>query len=103
MIALMRGENILDSTEAKCIVFDQEKQLLAFRRGAFLFAFNFHPDIYQPSVLLSASAGSYALVLHSEAADFGGSMEHTEKNFTSDGRGIGIDLPPLSAVVIKKL
>jgi 1,4-alpha-glucan branching enzyme len=55
-----------------CLRCDEEKKVLLLERAGLIFAFNFNPEHSFDNYGFEVPAGSYALVLDSDAAKFGG-------------------------------
>lgn len=86
---------------------DDERQILIFMRGDYVFAFNFNSSDSFSDYKFPAVVGKYKMVLNSDSVKFGGFdrlMEDTE-HFTSlsDGKNLlSIYLPSRTAIVLRK-
>ena len=93
-----------------------EDQVLAFGRGDLLFVFNFHPTQSHTDYRLPVPAGSYHIVLDSDAAAFGGyelvddQLEHLtqplpeeqQAELPSDLEELSLYLPSRVALVLRR-
>ncbi len=87
-------------------------QVLVFRRGDLVFAFNWNPSRSFTDYGVLAPAGKYRVVLDSDAGEFGGfdreddSVEHftnPDPLYTGQGKGwLKLYLPARSALVLKR-
>ncbi len=105
MLALARRGSLLDAAETKLLSIDQERKKLAFKRGDYYFAFNFHPTDDQ-SVDFTVAQGLYGVVLNSDDALYGGAKVDsiTEAELSKKGKNdyyIGTFLPKRSAAVFR--
>ncbi len=105
MLALAKNGRLLDAADTKLLTIDQERKRLAFSRGDYYFAFNFHPTDDQ-SVDFSVPPGRYGVALSSDDALYGGSKADaaTEAEMAKKGKSdhyIGTFLPKRSAVVFR--
>lgn len=85
---------------------DEEKKILIFTRGAFLFVFSFNPEQSFENYCFEAPAGKWVPVLDSDAAEFGGfSRNDTDvEHFTQykEGRNqLSLYIPCRSALVLR--
>lgn len=71
MIGLVRNGNFFDPIPIP-LVRDCEKQVLVFRRGDYLFAFNFNPSFSFTDYSFEVPSGKYVSVLDSDASCFDG-------------------------------
>lgn len=64
-----------------CVAMEQHigKQILIFRRGGYLFAFNFNPSASFSDFGIFAEAGKYRIIFHSDEKAYGG-FERLNKN-----------------------
>jgi 1,4-alpha-glucan branching enzyme len=94
MIALMKEHGLLD-LPAQLLLHHEDKKLLAYRKGRFLFFFNVHPVRDGVFVIPSSASARWALVLHTSWPEFGGyrprdcvflSQEGEEKRVSADRR-----------------
>jgi 1,4-alpha-glucan branching enzyme len=82
---------------------DNERQVLAFRRGELVFAFNFNPTLSFSDYEFEAPAGKYKIALNTDSAAFGGfgRVDETVEHFTRLGR-LSLYLPSRSAMVLER-
>lgn len=106
MIHLFSGNGILNDKPYQLYV-DENKKVLIFGRGCFIFAFNFHPADSVEDFRFGAPSGEYVSVLDSDAMEFGGfgrndgSMNHFTLKI-GDTDQLSLYLPNRSAIVLKK-
>jgi 1,4-alpha-glucan branching enzyme len=84
-----------------------QRQILVFRRGDYIFAFNFNPANSFPDLKFSAPKGSYTVVLTTDSYLYGGfdRVKEGEKHFTireDDMDLLSVYLPSRSAIVLEK-
>ncbi len=74
MLALAKGQHLLNAPPATQINVDQDNQVLVFERAGLIFVFNFHPErsVSDYAFQLPSEKGTYRLILDSDAAAFGG-------------------------------
>lgn len=94
------------------ILQDTERQLLAYRRGGFLFVVNLSKRNFYQNFGIPTGAGKFSLVLSSDDAAFGGKERIRKQGvyFTSsiyenrpmENNYLKLDLPPLSALVFAR-
>lgn len=91
----------------KSLYQENEKQILIFSRGEYIFAFNFSPGNSYTDFKFYAHAGMYKVILNSDSEKFGGFnriSENTE-HFTlhsNSGDQLSLYLPSRTAFVLKK-
>ena len=74
------------------LVRDNERQVLIFTRGDYLFVFNFNPEKSFPDYVFDAPSGKYTMLLDTDSKNFDGlgrideKMEHFTR-YVSPGRG----------------
>ena len=71
MIHLFADNNIL-KYKIVSLRQDEEKKILIFTRGAFLFVFSFNPEHSFENYCFEAPAGKWVPILDSDAPEFGG-------------------------------
>jgi 1,4-alpha-glucan branching enzyme len=86
---------------------DEERKLLVFRRGVLLFLVNLHPGNSYSDLAIPADAGSYRLVLDSDAEEFGGHARvQSDQTFFTQPAGGGhllrVYLPTRTALVLRQ-
>ncbi len=106
MISLVKRSSIFSYTPVELYT-HYERQILIFRRGDYIFAFNFSPVNSYPNLNFPAPPGSYSIVLDTDRKKFGGfdRNDHTIKHltiFTKSENTLSIYLPSRSALVLKK-
>lgn len=106
MIHLFAQAGILDEKPVQLYV-DEQRKILIFGRGAYIFAFNFHPSASVENFRFPAPAGEYATVLDTDAAEFGGFARNDSgvRHFTLPIRGnneLSLYLPSRTALVLQK-
>jgi 1,4-alpha-glucan branching enzyme len=73
MIQLVTQHQLLSSGPAQQLYLEPTKKVLAYTRGNLIFVFSIHPsDSYEGLAIPVPSAGSYQVILHSDAPVFGG-------------------------------
>ena len=84
-----------------------EREILIFSRGEFVFAFNFSPLYSYPELKIEVPAGNYKVVLDTDSKEFGGFernnslVEHP--TLYENGRNLlPLYLPSRSALLLKK-
>lgn len=105
MIRFVKQEKIFDDAPVP-LVRDNEKQVLIFRRGDVLFAFNFNPWLSFSDYLFDAEAGIYTELLNTDDACFDGfnRIDKSVEHFTlyDEGRSkLSLYLPARSGFVLK--
>jgi 1,4-alpha-glucan branching enzyme len=98
MIRLVKENNLL-APPAQLLFHHEDDKLLAYRKGRFLFFFNFHPVHDGVFALPSSRAARPALVLHTSLTDFGGYRPRTCDFLTRDGEGLRVTADRRSALV----
>ena len=109
MIALAKKYRILSHTPEP-LSFDDGNQILSYRRGKFVFAFNFSPDRAEEGFCVTVpECGRYKVMLTTDESRFGG-FDRISKTYiyntepVGDGRGyFRIFLPARSGVVLRKM
>jgi 1,4-alpha-glucan branching enzyme len=110
LLALDRAHGLLASKLIEQLLVHEDDKLLVFRRGALVFAFNFHPSrSYEGRFIPVPDASDYVHVLDSDAAEFEGlarmaaGQRYVYQAVPLSGRAqsVQIYLPSRSALVIK--
>lgn len=104
----MSRKNRLFIGKIRNLYTSNKEKIIAYQRGAAVFAFNFHPNQSYESFFLPVEEGEYQVILSSDSSHFGGReriateyVYHAEKQ--PDGRcGFKIYLPSRTAVVLKQ-
>lgn len=104
MVKMVKREHLFASLPEP-LVRDNEKQILVFRRGRVLFAFNFSPVHSCPDYSFGTGTGKYKVVLDTDAVlyDGFGRIDRGVEHFTSwDGaeNRLSLYLPARSAQVL---
>jgi 1,4-alpha-glucan branching enzyme len=106
MIALAKKEKIF-SHRPFAIVQNNSDQLLIFKRGDALFAFNFNPTQSFPNYGFEIDAGKYTTLLCSDSKKFGGFSLVDEKTphhtvFENSKNMLSLYLPSRTVTVLKR-
>lgn len=72
MVTLIKNEDIYNESFPYMVVAHESDQLLAFRRGCLLFAFNFNPNRSFADYGIPVDPGKYKIVLNTDDIAFGG-------------------------------
>ncbi len=88
------------------VVRDNERQILVFRRGKYLFVFNFNPENSYSDYRFDAEAGKYVPVLNTDSECFDGfnRIDDRQSHFTlfRDGRNLlSLYIPARTALVLQ--
>ena len=90
------------------LVRDNERQVLIFTRGDYLFVFNFNPEKSFPDYVFDAPSGQYTMLLDTDNKNFDGlgrideKMEHFTR-YVSPGRGqLSLYIPARTGFVLKR-
>ena len=90
------------------LVRDNERQVLIFTRGDYLFVFNFNPEKSFPDYVFDAPSGKYTMLLDTDSKNFDGlgrideKMEHFTR-YVSPGRGqLSLYIPARTGFVLKR-
>ena len=90
------------------LVRDNERQVLIFTRGDYLFVFNFNPEKSFPDYVFDAPSGKYTMILNTDNRNFDGLGRIDEKiehftRYVSPGRGqLSLYIPARTGVVLKR-
>jgi len=107
MLALAR-ESALLSVPPVCLRSDEEKKVLLLERAGLVFAFNFNPEHSFDNYGFAVPAGTYQVVLDSDAKEFGGfgrndaSVRHLTRPEAGEDR-LYLYLPSRTVQVLKKI
>lgn len=93
----------LDDEPISYTYINEDDRILAFMRGAYLFAFNFSPTISHQSYIVPAKNGEYGLVLSSDDTTYGGNQRVEPANYSASKDQAVLYLPTRTAIVLKKL
>ncbi len=86
MIALARSGGFFKSAAQPSLILEHsDHKVLAFRRGAFLFVFNFHPTSSHRDYPIEVDPGEYRMILDSDAPEYGGHgrLRRDQRHFTA--------------------
>jgi 1,4-alpha-glucan branching enzyme len=72
MILTAKKFKLLQNPTINLLYEHSDDKLLIFQRAGLLFAFNFHPQRSYPDYRIEAPAGTYKLILDSDAPQYGG-------------------------------
>ena len=105
MISLINNSEIFNSS-ATPILRDIEQQILIFKRGEYLFVFNFNPNKSFDNYSFEVEAGKYLLVLNTDNEQFGGMgrVVESQEYFTQYKYGkniLSVYIPARVAFVLK--
>ena len=111
MIAQFNRYDLLSGGEPGLLWNHDGDKVLAFSRGGWVFAFNFHPSQSFFDYGISAPGGSYRMELDSDSSDFGGhsrlmrdQVHHTlEEKSSPWGFRLSLYLPSRTGIVLKPL
>ena len=106
MVTLFKGSKLF-AHQPRILYVHNERQLLVFERGGYVFAFNFSPLFSYSDLAFGAPGGSYRVVLDSDGELFGGfsrnDVSKTHITFWKNGvENLSIYLPSRCAIVLKK-
>ncbi|MDZ4059288.1 MAG: alpha amylase C-terminal domain-containing protein, partial [Bacteroidales bacterium] len=106
MISLI-GKSSIFSYKPEILFIHNERQILIFKRGEYIFAFNFSPIVSYSDLAFCAPAGSYKIVLDTDETKFGGFSRNNIKikhiTFSEDGHDrLSLYLPCRSAMVLRR-
>lgn len=90
------------------LVRDNERQVLIFTRGDYLFVFNFNPEKSFPDYMFDAPSGKYTMILNTDNKTFDGVGRIDEKiehftRYVSPGRGqLSLYVPARTGFVLRR-
>jgi len=103
MLDVLKTNRISEDKFAKEIYIDNQNKILIFMRQGFLFVFNFHPEksLFDYTFNLP-SAGSYKIILNSDAPEFGGFSrhDHSTEHFTFDDNKLSLYVTSRTAMIL---
>lgn len=107
MIHLIKNENVL-AYKPIMIAHHVSDQILIFKRGGLIFAFNFNPTSSFTDYGFEADTGTYEIILNSDNRNFGGTNRNDdnllhETQFENNVDRLKLYLPSRSSLVLKKL
>lgn len=105
MINLFRSYNIL-SKSIQSIYNDNEKQVMIFSRGEYIFVFNFNSNQSFTNYRFKVPAGTYSIVLDSDQKSFGGFSRNDENTLhktikDAENQLLSLYIPSRSSIVLK--
>ena len=106
MIGIIR-EGRLFSKKEKYVLHDNDRQVLVYRRGDYVFAFNFSPNNSYPDYTIEGlTRGKYRTILSTDDYCYGGHGRiahetYAAKKTENDKIGFNIYLPARTALVMK--
>ncbi len=113
MIKTVSTEPNFQNTPVEELWHQDSDQVLVFRRGDLIFAFNWSPNVSYTDYGILAPAGQYQQILDSDAKDFGGNgfLDPDVKHFTNpdplyDPQGKGwlkLYLPARTAILLRRI
>lgn len=108
MIHLFSGEKLL-SKGHYCWCADNNSKVLAFTRGDYMFAFNFHPEYSYPDYAFEAPEGRWAVVIDSDSVEYDGfgrnddTVIHSTMTNAQGKQILQLYLPSRTVMVLKKI
>ncbi|MEG0499820.1 MAG: alpha amylase C-terminal domain-containing protein, partial [Rikenellaceae bacterium] len=107
MIHLIGNDRHFFAYPPVAVVQDTAKQVLIFKRGAWLFVFNFHPEHSYFQYEFETGAGKYVPVLNSDTTEFNGlnRITDTTEHFTQYRNGqniLSLYIPTRTTLVYHK-
>ncbi len=102
MIQFLKSEDILSLNATDCYIHEDDK-ILMYKKGALIFAFNFHhSNSYDGYFIPTGKSGKYKVILTSDDSLFGG-YSRVDKNYiyTADNNGFKCYLPSRTVTVFK--
>ncbi len=111
MIALLKGNNVLNAGYGALIKSDDWNKALVFEKAGLVFAFNFHINQSLPDYEFYLSgSGNYKIILNSDETGFGGhnrvkdSIDYATRYDEREGRHyLKADVPNRSVLVFKRV
>ncbi len=113
MVTLLKGEKNIEQTPVQEIWHNDGDQVLAYSREELIFVFNFSPAHSFTDYGFLVPAGSYQVILNSDATEFGGNglTDDSVIHFTNydplyekDGKGwLKLYIPARCAMVLRKV
>ena len=107
MIHLIKEHGLLGKKE-KYVKHDLDRQVIVYKRGDLLFAFNFHSNnSYSDFKVEGVARGKYRTILSTDSARFGGherialDQVYNARKLDTDKIGFEIYLPARCAVVLR--
>ncbi len=112
MVNLIRECDVVGNDPVQLRLINEGDKTMAFERAGLLFCFNFHPNKSFSNYPVDATPGTYDLILHTDAPEFGGhdsiQDEHTFETFDfndgeHDRHQINIYIPARTGFVLKRV
>lgn len=103
MVQIVRDNKILLKDDPELTYIHEDDKVLAFKRGDFLFVFNFHFARSHNHYKLGVAPGEYQLIFNSDLELFGGHSRLTDgdKHFAVDSK-ISLYLPTRTCLVLRR-
>ena len=106
IVNLFKNENILKNDVYNQQI-DNQKKIISFERGDYVFCLNFHPNESQTDFKINVSGQKYELIFNTDILDFGGyEIIKNNKPYKSMGRFrkkfIKVYIPARTAIILKK-
>ncbi|MBE6776737.1 MAG: 1,4-alpha-glucan-branching enzyme [Ruminococcaceae bacterium] len=102
MIQFLKSEDVLSLNATDCYIHEDDK-ILMYKKGALIFAFNFHhSNSYDGYFIPTGKSGKFKVILTSDDPLFGG-YSRVDKNYiyTADNNGFKCYLPSRTVTVFK--
>lgn len=112
MLILVKTYNVLNSSDLQNLWIDEERNLLAFRKGGLVFLFNFNPTTsFSQYELPTGEIGEYKVIFNSDEKIFGGQSRITTdyiyhtKTLQQKKNKIGVTIysPSRTVIVLEKV
>ena len=102
MIQFLKSEDVLSLNATDCYIHEDDK-ILMYKKGALIFAFNFHhSNSYDGYFIPTGKSGKFKVILTSDDPLFGGySRVDKDYVYTADNSGFKCYLPSRTATVFK--
>jgi 1,4-alpha-glucan branching enzyme len=108
MMALAKGRQLLERSEATLLHEHNDNKVLAFERSGLVFVFNFHPWNSYEGYRFDAPPGAYRMILDSDSTRYGGhgrldpEVEHVAIAGEEGRRVLSLYLPTRTGMVLKR-
>lgn len=98
MIALLSvlGEDLAD------VMINDDNHTISYRRGEYVFAYNFHPTKSHENYEITAPVGNYKINLSSDDSSYGGYNRVNTELLYSSNEKIKLYLPSRTAIVLRR-
>ena len=106
IVNLFKNENILKNDVYNQQI-DNQKKIISFERGDYVFCLNFHPNESQTDFKINVAGQKYELIFNTDILDFGGyEIIKNNKPYKSMGsfrkKFIKVYIPARTAIILKK-